>query len=134
MAFDLFGEFDLAQAQGLDGDLGAPGGVNLAGMPGKQAPKKVPRRPFATNIQGEEMFGHPSQQGFVDMMGPGAQGMMLQGAADDATGNIARENASRVAQLREMRRMEHEKEMMRMQLAARQQDDEGAIIRSLLMR
>lgn len=47
-----------------------------------------------------------------------AQGNMLQGMAGDAMAAIQRENESRVAQSREMRRMQHEKEMEQMRINA----------------
>lgn len=61
-----------------------------------------------------------------------AGGAHLQGAANQAMSAIQNENQSRVAQLREMRRMEHEKELMRMRAAAQEKEAEGDIIRSLL--
>lgn len=61
-----------------------------------------------------------------------AGGAHLQGAANQAMSAIQDENQSRVAQLREMRRMEHEKELMRMRVAAQEKESEGDIIRSLL--
>jgi len=66
------------------------------------------------------------------MFGVGAQGGHLQGMINGASGAIAQENASRVAQLREMRRMEHEKELMRMQTEARRKEQEGDMIRQIL--
>ena len=45
---------------------------------------------------------------------------------------IGDEMDSRVAQSREMRRMEHEKELMRMRIEAQKQEQEGAMIRALL--
>jgi uncharacterized protein YbjQ (UPF0145 family) len=47
-------------------------------------------------------------------MGAAQQGGHLQGMANQAMGAIAAENASRVAQNREMRRMAHEQELERM--------------------
>lgn len=47
-----------------------------------------------------------------------AQGNMLQGMAGDAMAAIANENQSRVAQQREMRRMQHEKELEQMRINA----------------
>jgi hypothetical protein len=66
------------------------------------------------------------------MFSPGQQFQHLQGAMNDATGMIQRENDSRVAQMREMRRMEHEKELMRMQTEARRKEQEGDMIRQIL--
>ncbi len=58
-----------------------------------------------------------------------AQAAHLQGAAGNVMGAMQDENQSRVSQAREMRRMEHEKELMRMKS---QSDIYGAAIRSLL--
>lgn len=66
------------------------------------------------------------------MDGAAAQGNYLQGMMNNATGMIQRENDSRVAQMREMRRMEHEKELMRMQVEARRKEQEGDMIRQIL--
>jgi hypothetical protein len=65
----------------------------------------------------------------------GQQGSHLAGMINQAQDAWQKEHDSRVAQERERRRMEHEKEMMRMQAVAQRQPmvDEGAIIRSLLM-
>ena len=67
-----------------------------------------------------------------------ASGLVSQGmrnhanAANAINSAISNEMDSRVAQQREMRRMAHEKEMMRMRLEAQRRDEEGGIIRSLL--
>lgn len=61
------------------------------------------------------------------------QGMQNHSNASNAINSaISNEMDSRVAQQREMRRMAHEKEMMRMRLEAQRRDEEGGIIRSLL--
>jgi hypothetical protein len=62
----------------------------------------------------------------------GQQGQALQGMANQVSGAFQREHDSRLAQMREQRRMEHEKEMAMMATKLRQQEQEGAIIRSLL--
>ena len=51
---------------------------------------------------------------------------------NDVNKTIGDEMDSRVAQSREMRRMEHEKELMRMRVEAQRQEQEGAMIRALL--
>ena len=51
---------------------------------------------------------------------------------NDVNATIGDEMDSRVAQQREMRRMEHEKEMMRMRIEAQKKDSDGNMIRALL--
>ena len=58
------------------------------------------------------------QQGFVDQFGPAAQARHLGGMISDVTGAIQDENDSRVAQMREQRRMEHEAQMESMRQEA----------------
>lgn len=53
-------------------------------------------------------------------------------AGGKITDTIGKEMDSRVAQLREARRMEHEKEKLRMQMESRNQDREGELIRAIL--
>jgi hypothetical protein len=55
-----------------------------------------------------------------------------QAHLNDVNKTIGDEMDSRVAQAREMRRMAHEKELMRMRLEAQKQEQEGAMIRALL--
>lgn len=49
---------------------------------------------------------------------PAQQAAILKEAAEDVTDAIEKENDSRVSQLREMRRMEHEKELEAMRTSA----------------
>jgi hypothetical protein len=51
---------------------------------------------------------------------------------NDVNKTIGDEMDSRVAQSREMRRMAHEKELMRLRMEAQKQEQEGAMIRALL--
>ena len=132
MAFDLLGEADLADVQGFDlmEEMRKRGGANLsrATSPEAQAQQLAARQrqvqeraqaqqdarrtqPFATN----PMIPH---QDFIRNFGPGAQASALQGMISQTMGAHQDENDSRVAQLREMRRMEHEKELKRMELDA----------------
>jgi hypothetical protein len=55
---------------------------------------------------------------FVNQFGPAAQGRALQGAIDATSGAIQDENDSRVAQEREARRMQHEKDLESMRQQA----------------
>lgn len=117
---DLFGEWELAQAQGLEGDLAAPGGVNLAGLPpGKkdQTRRNITERAKQGRTSQGGFATHPMQaqySAFMQGFGPQAQANSLQGMINQTTNAWQDENDSRVAQAREMRRMEHEKEMERM--------------------
>ena len=132
---DLFGEWELAQAQGLEGNLGD--GVNLAGIPKTKDQEKKRRLQLMAQAsrqqfqqpQGDGMFYHPAQYDFMRNFGPGAQGDLLLGMANQATGNIARENMSRVAQAREARRMEHERAMMAMRMGG---DSDGDQLRQII--
>lgn len=59
-------------------------------------------------------------------------GSHLAGMANQAMGAFGAEHDSRVAQMREQRRMEHEKELMRMRLEAQRKEQEGQMIRQIL--
>lgn len=75
-------------------------------------------------------FGHP---GLEFAMGMHRQGMQNHANAAGAINSaIGQEMESRVAQQREMRRMAHEQEMMRLRAEAARREREGDIIRSLL--
>lgn len=62
----------------------------------------------------------------------GQQGAHLGGVIGRVQQALGDEHDSRVAQERERRRMEHEKELMRMRMEAQKRADESALIRSLL--
>lgn len=66
------------------------------------------------------------------MLNPYQQAAHLQGMASQAMNAIGDENDSRVAQARELRRQEHEKELMRMQMEAQKRASDAALIRELL--
>jgi len=94
----------------------------------QEAPQQAIRRPF--NMQPYSQ-SHSMQQGFINDFGPAAQAQHLGGMVDDVQNAYQDENDSRVAQLREQRRMEHETEMEAMRqeallqrLAAEQQERE----------
>lgn len=63
------------------------------------------------------------------MMGAGGQNRALQGMAGDVMQAFQNENQSRVAQAREMRRMEHERELERMRQQTEQQRTNALIQR-----
>lgn len=79
-------------------------------------PRRAPRQ-VSPIIQGGPMQGIAP---FMGLVAPhiAAQGSHLGGMINQVQGVIQRENDSRVAQAREMRRMEHEKAMKRMELDA----------------
>lgn len=62
----------------------------------------------------------------------GQQGAHLAGMATQAMSAYGDEHDSRVAQMREMRRQEHEKELMRMRAEAEKRASDAALIRSIL--
>lgn len=116
---DLFGEWELAQAAGIEGDMGAPGGVNLAGMPNTRKAKnpfqEQARRDLAAqNARNRTYTPRPTGAAMIPGFGPAQQYMQSQAMANNTMQAVADENDSRVAQMREMRRMAHEQEMERM--------------------
>lgn len=119
---DLFGELELARAAGIEGDMGAPGGVNLAGMPNARAPRgaknpleEARRRDLAAqNARNRQQTQRVPGAAMIPGFGPAQQYMQSQAMANNTMQAIGDENDSRVAQLREMRRMEHEQQMERM--------------------
>jgi hypothetical protein len=80
-----------------------------------QAPQRSIRRPF--NMQAYS-GANPVQQGFINDFGPAAQARSLGGMIDDVQDAYQDENDSRVAQMREQRRMAHEREMEAMRQEA----------------
>ena len=66
------------------------------------------------------------------MLLPGEQFQHLQNMANGQMAMISKENDSRVAQEREWRRMQHEKEMMQMQAENSRKEREGDMIRQIL--
>ena len=133
---DLFGESDLADAQGFDlmEEMRKRKGANLAqaDSPQAQAQELAARQrqiqeralaqqnsrratPFAT---GNSMLNHGASGAYHAAMGAAQQGNALGNMISQTMGAHQDENDSRVAQLREMRRMEHEKELKRMELDA----------------
>jgi hypothetical protein len=70
-----------------------------------QAPQRSIRRPF--NMQAYS-GANPVQQGFIDQFGPAAQARSLGGMISNVQNTIQDENDSRVAQMREQRRMNQE--------------------------
>lgn len=62
----------------------------------------------------------------------GQQGAHLANMATQAMSAYGDEHDSRVAQMREMRRQEHEKELMRMRIDAERRANDATLIRSIL--
>lgn len=65
-------------------------------------------------------------------LGPAGQMNTLNSMTGDINSVLNDEMNSRVAQARELRRMQHEKELMMMRLQMQKNADDGDIIRSLL--
>lgn len=115
-------------------DFGAAGG----GMPNapSQLPKPPRRRP-TQGFQGSNAMYSPDALAAADFTSQAIRqhqlGLNAHNAhLNDVNKTIGDEMDSRVAQAREMRRMEHEKELMRMRMEAQRQEQEGAMIRALL--
>jgi hypothetical protein len=70
-----------------------------------QGPQQAIRRPF--NMR-PYSGANPVQQGFIDQFGPQAQARHLGGMISNVQNTIQDENDSRVAQMREQRRMQQE--------------------------
>lgn len=72
----------------------------------------------------------------VPIFGPAEQAAMASNMANQTMSNIQRENDSRVSQRREMRRMAHEQELMRIktqgEMARAAADRDAMLIRELL--
>jgi hypothetical protein len=81
-------------------------------------PSNKPRRtqPFATGTS--PMMNHGASGAYHAAMGAAQQGNVLGNMIAQTMNAHQDENDSRVAQMREMRRMEHEKQMKRMELDA----------------
>lgn len=91
---------------------------------------RIARGRAAFDRAGGSSSQHAGMQGAASMVGQGlANHAASAGQINQAIGT---EMQSRVAQLREQRRMEHEKELMRMRLESQKQDQEGAMIRAIL--
>jgi hypothetical protein len=86
-------------------------------------PRQVVREAFAP-------APHAGMQAAASLIGQGFANHA--NAANQINSAIGNEMESRVAQLREARRMEHEKEKLRMQMESRNQDREGELIRAIL--
>jgi hypothetical protein len=128
---DLFGESDLADAQGFDlmEEMRKRGRANLAQVDSPQAQAQqlaARQRQIQENAQAQQNARRTTpfatqmnpHQDFIRNFGPGAQANALQGMISQTMDAHQDENDSRVAQMREMRRMEHEKELKRMELDA----------------
>lgn len=109
-----------AQSEGVDigmyGDRNAAGyGAMLEDLDARQ-PKQEPVAAEAPRPQARQAqpFATPVQPMEMSMFSPEAQYGQLQGMAKQATNAWENELDSRVAQNREMRRMQHEKEMERL--------------------
>ena len=138
--------FDLEQLNREDRlwEMGTPGGAAIGGKPKKRSDygKKSKTlqeynaesgsQPFATG-SGSMMF---SPSGGVPIFGPAEQRQIASDMAKQTMAAFDKENYSRVAQGREMRRMAHEQELARINAQAgmfnAQADRDAALIRALL--
>ena len=116
-------------------DFGAAGGGIQ--NPPSRLPKPPPRRTPRRGFQGPNTMYSADALAAADFASRVAQQHQLgvnahQAHLNDVNKTIGDEMDSRVAQSREMRRMAHEKELMRMRLEAQKQEQEGAMIRALL--
>jgi len=73
-------------------------------------------QPFATGMN--PMMNHGASGAYYAALGTAQQGNALGNMISQTMNAIQNENDSRLAQVREMRRMEHEKELKRMELDA----------------
>ena len=136
-------EYEALIAQGMDPqDINRPGGVNLGGLPNvgngspafrsqkqrqavanlhardddaPEGPQQAARRPFNMQPYSQSQTMNPA---LIAQQASSAQARHLGGMIDQVTDAYQDENDSRVAQLREQRRMEHEAEMESMRQEA----------------
>ena len=109
---------------------------------GDETEEQATRRRIMENAQKSRERGRERQAagGGAASIGwlpnPAEQYAMSQGMAQASMDNIRRENESRVSQNREMRRMAHEQELMRMktqgEMARAEADRDAMLIRELL--
>ena len=81
----------------------------------QQGPQQAPRRPFNMQPYSQSQTMNPA---LIAQQASSAQARHLGGMIQDVTDAYQDENDSRVAQLREQRRMEHEAEMESMRQEA----------------
>jgi hypothetical protein len=124
------------------GGVLAWGGIPGAPLAGMDPPKPRPRpgrNPFGGGRRASLYSGpfRAGDGGMIDSFNMaqamvGQQGAHLAGMANQAMSAINGEHSSRVSQMREAARLEHEKELMRMQMAAQKRASDADLIRSLL--
>lgn len=81
-------------------------------------PVAQPDRPANRQYRTPRMSMPAAQMAMPSLPNPAQQADILQDMADKTTAAFRRENDSRISQLREARRMEHEREMERMRIDA----------------
>lgn len=98
---------------------GAGQGAVPPPAPGQPAPPRRGPRPVIRQQGGPQVFGSIVDYGRLAAgVGAAAQGAHLGNMIGQTMDAIGQENRSRVAQEREMRRMEHEKALKQMELDA----------------
>lgn len=109
---EAFAEAQLAARQGRP-----PRPQNPAAIQDRVQSQQAARRaqPFATGVP---MMNHGASGAYHAAIGSAQQGNTLRNMISQTMDAYQDENDSRVAQMREMRRMEHEKELKRMELDA----------------
>jgi len=114
---EAFAEEQLAKLQGrpprkITRNPNAPGMIQDRVTDQQNARRSSP---FAT---GNSMMNHGASGAYHAAMGSAQQGNVLGNMISQTMNAHQDENDSRVAQMREMRRMQHEKELKRMELDA----------------
>lgn len=133
----LLSEEEQAEANRREmAEFGNPARNLLAGAGAPPRPDRPAPPPGRPTIRSSSFFPAPrADMNDVFNMSQamiGQQGRHLAGIATQAMSAYGDEHDSRVAQMREMRRQEHEKELMRMRAESEKRASDAALIRSLL--
>jgi len=112
VANERIGNLNKNQAPGRN-EMFRNGEADFGNAP--QGPQRSIRRPFNMRAYSG---ANPVQQGFMNEFGPAAQAKHLGGMISDVTDAYQDENDSRVAQLREQRRMDQEMQIESMRQEA----------------
>jgi hypothetical protein len=107
---------------------------DLQARRGKERPANAPQPQPEAPRQPRASFSPAYQQpqGASPVLNPAQQFAHSQGMAAQANNAIRDEMDSRVSQERDRQRMEHQKELVRMQMEAQRRADEASLIRALL--
>jgi hypothetical protein len=147
-----YADLELLQSQDRLWEMGTPGGAALGGKPKKRSDygRRTPglaeynaAHGGSNAASGVGRRGRPALERGpmrdvinVPIFGPAEQYAMSQGMANQTMDAVQRENDSRVAQRREMRRMAHEQQLAAMRMQSENSranaDREAMLIRELL--